>query len=724
MTAKFELSSDGPQYQASSSPSSLVKLLLALLALNMAAVIVLAVFLGMGATGDTTLTCKIDGAALASGSLGKGSPSIPAVKGHQDVEEGAAPEVCITKECVTAASNLVLSLDESINPCQDFYKFACGGWIDNHELPEEKSSYSTFTVTEDDNNLVLKRLLGAPVQDDEKDYIKKAKDMYASCLNYDQVNALGAQPMKDFVQDLGGWPLVSPDWTEENFSLSDLLLKVTRSNELPIVNLYVGTDVMNTTKKILEFDQPSFALPGPKYYLGGDDNVKFIKAYKTFIHDVGELMGFVNETTANDDVDAIVEFETKLANISDRPEDRRDAYAMYHPMSLGDIIGNYSLPVFNMSNYVLEMMALPGIDVYDITEEEIVNVKSPAYYSKMLQLVNNTSARTLANYAVWRAVFDNVGTLGADFREAFVAYKRVIFGQQADFSRPDLCVSYTGRNLGFAVGRMFLDAKFSKDDRASAEEMIKNIQQAFNDHLADLDWMDETTKKAAREKNEYINRRIGYPDSNLNDTYLSDIYALASINRTSFLKNVVSCKTLRFAQDASGFRTPTDKTRWSDPPQTVNAYYSPSTNQITFPAGVLQPPNFNSRFPGYINYGAIGSIIGHEITHGFDDAGRQRDKYGKLREWWSPEVVEKFKTRAKCIVDQYTNFSQRIDGHDYHLNGVTSQGENIADNGGVKIAYKAYRTWVSSQGKPEPGLPGLNYTDNQLFFINFAQVSG
>lgn len=709
--------------QRSGGRTFLEKLLLFLLLLNTGALIALAVFIG---TNSSDITCSISDPSI-SGSASNGGPPThaptSAPHGTSPPAQATQPEVCTTKECVTAAANLIESLDERVSPCDDFHQFACGGWEANRQIPESRSRYSSFSSMGDVIDRQLRVLLESPSSGGEESYIQKAKDFYAACVDYDHVTSLGPAPVRQFLQELGGWPLVTSGWSDMTFALDELLVKVNKYNILPVVWLYVDTDLMNPSTVKIALDQPDFGLPGQKYYTGGDDNKKYITAYRTLIYKVAELVGFANATSAAEDVDQIIAFETKLANISATDEERRDPYSMYNPMTLKDTAGNYTIDhLFNMTNYVITTFGLPGVDIHDITERDVIINMAPGYYSKLVDLLKVTPKRTIANYVVWRSVLDNIGSLSPSFRSLYLDYRQVVFGVRTELPRHSLCINYVNSHMGVAAGRMFLDKFFPTQAKSTANEMIDHLQSAFNAHLSDINWMDSKTKDQARVKNNAISRRIGYPDSTLNTTYLNTYYGKTGVSRSTFFTNVLHCKLRAYLDDNSRFRKPLDKSRWSEPPQTVNAYYSPDKNQITFPAGILQPPFFQVNYPKYLNFGAMGVVIGHEITHGFDDEGRQFDQEGRLNDWWTPTTSGNYDSRAGCIVQQYSNFSITLGGKVYHLNGETMQGENIADNGGLKISYAAYKAWAASQPSPEPKLPGLKYTPEQLFFMNFGQA--
>jgi len=298
-------------------------------------------------------------------------------------------------------------------------------------------------------------------------------------------------------------------------------------------------------------------------------------------------------------------------------------------------------------------------------------------------------------------------------------FRRVLLGVLTDRNRWNRCVEWTNKKMGMAVGALFIRDNFNHDSKATALEMIHDIREAFNELLEENDWMDTETRKVAEDKANSMTERIGYPEYITNDTRLEGEYTNLTIDRQQFLENLFSILRFEADRNVAKLRKPVDKDKWATEPAVVNAFYNPNKNDIVFPAGILQPLFYSQHFPKSLNYGGIGVVIGHEITHGFDDKGRQFDKQGNLKQWWNNRTIAEFRTAAQCIVDQYSNYT--LDEINLSIDGRLTQGENIADNGGLKQAFRAYRKWVAEHGE-EPDLPGLNMTHNQLFFLNYAQI--
>ncbi|KAG8225256.1 hypothetical protein J437_LFUL006488, partial [Ladona fulva] len=362
-------------------------------------------------------------------------------------------------------------------------------------------------------------------------------------------------------------------------------------------------------------------------------------------------------------------------------------------------------------------------------QEEVPEVDWLTYLSSVL---SHTSAPRLDssepvvayaivvhNYMLWRLVMSLMPHMLDDYQTRRVEFRKILLGILADRNRWSQCVDWTNKKMGMAVGALFIRDNFNHESKETALEMIRTIREAFNDLLAENEWMDDETRAVAKEKADAINERIGYPEMLTKSDELSKEYSALNITEDHFIENILNVLQFDASQNLEKLRQPVNKDKWSTEPAVVNAFYNPNKNDIVFPAGILQPLFYSQHFPKSLNYGGIGVVIGHEITHGFDDKGRQFDKDGNLMQWWNNATVLAFRERTQCIIDQYSRF--KLQEVDLHVNGRMTQGENIADNGGLKQSFRAYRKWVSIHGE-EPRLPGINLTHDQLFFLNYAQI--
>ncbi|XP_061163331.1 neprilysin-like [Saccostrea echinata] len=625
--------------------------------------------------------------------------------------------ICLTEECVKASARLLKGMDQTVDPCDDFFEYACGSWNKINVIPEDRSGYNTFAKLRDDLQVILKDLLEQPTSSKEPEATQKAKHLYRSCVNESMIEERGLGPVNKFLEELGGWPVTfntSQQWDESKFKFTELLVKLKLYNNKIFVDQWVSADDKNSDVNIIQLDQPELGMPSRDYYLRGVED-EDVQIYEKFAINVAMMFG-ANETQARIDMREMVELEIELANITTPQEQRRDGEELYNRMTVKEL--HERIPGFNWLLYLNLIFEKVNITVPET--EEIV-VYAPEYLSKMVKTVQNANNRLLANYMIWRIMMNRVTNLPQKYRNVRTEYYKKIYGSDTERSRWRDCISYVNDNMGNAVGRLFVKDHFDKGAKEVALNMIHDIRAAFYDLLEEVSWLDQKTRKVAKEKAEAMAEKIGYPPFILNDTALDESYNAVTFSSDTYFENVLENIRSIAWSNSKKLREPVDKTKWSTTPVVVNAFYSSTKNQIMFPAGILQPPFYSKGYPRSLNYGGIGMVIGHEITHGFDDRGRQFDKFGNLKQWWDDEVIAKFKEKAQCIIEQYGNYTVPEVG--INLNGVQTQGENIADNGGLKEAYRAYEKWIHKQDREPDRLPGLSHLSNkQLFFLNFAQV--
>uniref|UniRef100_A0AAY5EFJ1 endothelin-converting enzyme 1 n=1 Tax=Electrophorus electricus TaxID=8005 RepID=A0AAY5EFJ1_ELEEL len=597
--------------------------------------------------------------------------------------------VCLTEACVTVASKIVESLDRTIDPCQDFYQYACGGWIRKNPLPDGRSRWSTFNSIWDQNQAVLKHLLENGTFNSSSEAEKKAQFYYLSCLNEQHIEELGAQPLVDLITKTGGWNITEP-WDKDNFM--DVLKTVSGPYRAqPFFTVGVSVDPKNSNSNVIQVDQSGLFLPSRDYYLN-KTNEKVLKAYLDYMVELGLLLGGDKNSTLSQ-MQQILDFETALANITVPQDERRDEEKIYHKITIAE----------------LQILYIKFL------------VLSPSRFLAFLLLFNSRLVSLhllLNNYMIWNLVQKGAPSLDQRFENAQDKLLESLYGTKKSCTpRWQTCIGNTDDTLGFALGALFVKATFDKHSKEIAEGMINEIRTAFKAALDDLSWMDEQTRQAAKDKADAIYDMIGFPDFILDPKELDDVYDGYEVSEDNFFQNMLNFYNFSARVMADQLRKPPNKDQWSMTPPTVNAYYMPTKNGIVFPAGILQAPFYARDHPKALNFGGIGVVMGHELTHAFDDQGREYDKDGNLRPWWQNSSVDAFKNRTECMVDQYTQYT--INGE--HINGKQTLGENIADNGGLKAAYHAYRSWVKTNGE-EKRLPALNLTNDQLFFVGFAQV--
>ncbi|XP_048777313.2 neprilysin-like isoform X2 [Ostrea edulis] len=613
-------------------------------------------------------------------------------------ESGAltSDNICLTPECSIAASRLLSSLNTKVEPCNDFYEFACGTWMKKNVIPEDRSSYDKFGVVREDVEVIMKIVLEAPSAADDPVSVTHARNLYHSCINQSYIDSRGIEPTFGLLKELGGWPVLGTNrgghWNESEYDLTTLLFNLFRYNNKPLIDLYVYTDSKNSSKRIIFLDQPSFGMPGRKYYLNGL-NDPMVRAYKTLATTVaGEF--HADPVTADNEMEDVVRLETEIANISMRDEDRRDSFALYNPIEMQKLNENYTVPAdasFNWENFITRVMAIEGVDVY-IPQNETIIVRAIPYFSKMFEVLGKYSKRTVANYLVWRIMKNRINNLSQKFQDLVTEYNKALFGTSTPRARWRTCASYVNNYYGLSLGRLFVKEAFDESAKEQTLDMIHNLRTAFGELVDENKWMDDATRTLAKEKAKFVQEKIGYQDFILNTTALDGYYENYTAKADTYFENVLSNLRRSTIDSLRYLRFDVDKNDWGTAPATVNAYYNSVLNRIMFPAGILQPPFFSSTQSKSMNYGGIGVVIGHELTHGFDDRGRQYDKDGNLKQWWTDEVIRAFKNQTQCLVDQYGDFSvPEADG--MKMNGINTLGENIADNGGLK---ESYRVWCGN----------------------------
>ncbi|XP_018581414.1 endothelin-converting enzyme 1 isoform X2 [Scleropages formosus] len=618
------------------------------------------------------------------------------------------PELCLSEACVTVASAVLGALDRSVDPCHDFYNFACGGWVKNNPLPDGKSRWGPFSSLWERNMATMKHLLENSTKEGMSEAERKAQWYYQACMNEAKIESLGAQPLLELINQTGGWALTGP-WDKDNFQVV-LRTVSARYRTSPFFTVFVSTDSKSSNSNIIQVDQSGLGLPSRDYYLNKTANEKYLKAYLDFLVELGVLLGG-SEETSRTLMQEIVDFETALANITVPQEERRDEELIYHKIQAKDL--KTLAPAVDWIPFLTEVFA-----PVELNESEPVVVYAKEYLEKVSDLIKNTNKSLLNNYMMMKVVRKMVSILDQRFQDAEQHFFEVMYGTKKSCTpRWKLCVSDTDSALGFALGALFVKANFAEDSKAIAEDMVLEIKRAFEDSLQYVSWMDPETKKAAMEKAEAIYNMIGYPKFIMEPKELDKVFNDFEVVSDLYFQNVMQYYNFSGRVTADQLRKTPNRDQWSMTPPTVNAYYNPTKNEMVLPAGILQAPFYNRAWPKALNFGGIGVVMGHELTHAFDDQGREYDKDGNLRSWWKNSSVEAFKKQTQCMVEQYSNYSVNQEP----LNGRHTLGENIADNGGLNAAYKAYENWVRKNGQ-EMVLPALGMTNHQLFFIGFAQV--
>lgn len=666
-------------------------------------------------------------------------------------------------------------MDQSADPCIDYYQYACGNWEKLNPIPKDKAAYDTFEMLRENLDFVLEELLtnkagdrpknteitemtnneftpdATPCQDSDEreaaqqkirlkrrilrkrsvlrtfigkyrrqrrqlsDAEDKAKHMYQSCMNYALLTKRGLRPLLDLLDNLGGWPALNPHWKADQFDWLNLTARLRLFNNDIFLVQWVGADIKNSEQNIIQFDQTSLGLPTRDYYLQAT-NAAYLEAYAEYMRTIITLLG-VNTEDAAKVTHEIVDFETELARITSSPEERTNVSVLYNKISIEEL--HNVIPQIDWSRY------LSIVQERSVNRSEVVVMFAMEYMKQLVTLLGKTDAKTISNYLMWRFVRHRVNNLDDRFQDAKQKFYFVLFGREQSPPRWKSCVNQVNANMGMAVGAMFVRRYFDENSKKDTLGMTYELQQSFRELLNTTEWLDEHTRHLAELKVNAMTLRIGYPDYILMHSELNEKYKGLNIRPDTYFENTLAVLMHLTRTEQSKLSEPVNKTAWHTAPAVVNAYYSRNKNQIMFPAGILQPPFYHRHFPKSMNYGGIGVVIGHELTHGFDDKGRLFDLDGNLQRWWSDAAIDGFHKSAKCLVAQYSNYTVPEVG--IPVDGENTQGENIADNGGIKQAFRAYKQWLrvhanEKEAMDKEVLAGVNATNTQLFFLNFAQV--
>ncbi|KAK4879925.1 hypothetical protein RN001_008071 [Aquatica leii] len=633
---------------------------------------------------------------------------------HKTIQDDT-DDICMSPGCVQAAAKTLSYMDTEANPCEDFYQFACGAFEKNTLIPEDKNSISTFHNIGDQVREQLKDIISNLKPNDTKPN-RLIKKFYNLCMNTTAIEEDGLKTVKTVLRDLGGWPLLEgANWNEATFDWKRTVYKCRKLGFSHSYFLYVGieTDYKNSTKRTISVGEGGLGLTREYLIKGFED--KLVKAYYKYMVDVAVIFG-ANRGSAEKELKETLEFQMELAKITLPKEKKRNATALYNPMTIDDLQNQF--PYLNWLEYIQHVLDIPDIDIgYD----EVVIVSVPQYFSSLEELLRKTPKRVLSNLIMIRSVLASINYLTEELRNKQTEYIKTISGKSEREPRWKECTDFASGVFYLASGALYAKKYFNIEAKHHAEEMVNNILTEFKEILNNVDWMDEKTKQNAIEKANTIVAYIGYPEELLDEKKVEKFYDPVDESANHYLLGIRDFSLFMTDYYHKKLRQPINKTEWIEHafPTIVNAFYSSSENSIQFPAAILQGVFYSDDRPRYMNYGAIGYVIGHEITHGFDDQGRQYDKDGNLNNWWDEATKEAFLKKAQCIIEQYGNYT--VPEINANLNGVNTQGENIADNGGILEAYRAYNNWVKRNG-PEQQLPGLPYTQLQMFWISAAQT--
>ncbi|KAF2900310.1 hypothetical protein ILUMI_05875 [Ignelater luminosus] len=533
-------------------------------------------------------------------------------------------------------------------------------------------------------------------------------------MNKEAIERDGLKTVNDLLHKLNGWPVLEGiTWNESGFEWKDVMYKFRKLGLSydQLFDVYVGVNVLNTSRLIIKIDQSYLGL-NREYLVKGLDN-KIVQAYYDYLVDLAVIFG-ADKLTAEKEIRDALEFEINLAKMGLLKENRRNITALTNPMTIEEMQERF--PSIPWQKYLGNLANDPNLE---LTPSTVTNVAVPDYLVKLEKLLKATPKRVQANYLLYRILIDLVTYLTQELRDRELQYSKVVDGISEHKPRWRKCVKIASQRLQFASGGLYVRRYFSENAKKAAEELVASLKKTFIEMLKRVDWMDEKTRREAIEKAEVMNAHVAYAQELLDDTKLTKYYSKLNSTADTFMEFAMAVRNFLDDVDFEELPRPYNRSDWSHRSfiGSVDAYYNILENSLELPAGILQSPFFSIDRPNYMNYGSIGYVIGHEITHGFDDEGSQHDKRGSARNWWAEDTKRSFNQKAQCIIDQYGNYT--APEVNKHLNGVATLGENIADNGGVKESYLAYEEWVKVNGE-ESRLPNLKYSPKQLFWISIA----
>ena len=583
------------------------------------------------------------------------------------------------------------SMDQSIKPGDDFYLYANGNWIKNNPVPASKTRWSSFGVLAEDASNSLKSLLQDAAKNTGKNRLTQmVGDFYASAMDTIAIEKAGFTPIKGELNRIN-------NITTLNEVINEIATLRVKGIAAPLFGFYVGQDSKKVTEYIPQFGQGGTSLPDRDYYLKDDArSTKIRTEYISYITDMFKLVG-ADASTAASNASIILALETKIAQAQMSRVEMRDPLKLYNKFLVADFSKTTS--TINWKDLMAKML---------VTNQDSILVSNPGFLRFADSLLPATPISTWKTYLNWYVIRNAANSLSNDFVKRNFQFTKVLSGQKQMAPRWERMGGLTDANLGELLGQLYVEKYFKPAAKERMIGLVSNLQKAFEERIKTLDWMTAETKERALRKLSTFVKKIGYTDK-------WETYDGVIVKRNDFLGNLRSSASWGYRDRVQKLGKPVDKTEWSMSPPTINAYYNSLNNEIVFPAGILQAPFFSAGADDAVNYGGIGAVIGHEMTHGFDDRGRQFDADGNLRDWWTAEDAKQFKTKADKVVDQYNNFTV-LDT--LHLNGKLTLGENIADLGGLSMAYSAFKK--TAQGKGEVKIDG--FTPDQRFFLSWAQI--
>jgi len=586
----------------------------------------------------------------------------------------------------------VNAMDKSVDPCNDFYQYACGSWIKNNPIPADQPAWGRFNELHEHNQFVLRSILEKYSPDDPKRSSNEQKigDYYSSCMDEAGINAKGLSTLKPLLDRI--------DALNDKSQLPALMGYLHSNGVHALFDFGSEPDAKDSRMEIAGTDQGGLGLPDRDYYL--KDDAKSVELRNQYVGHMTKMFALLGEAPdkAAADAKTVLNLETELAKASMDRVERRDPNKVYHKMTTAQL--QELSPGFTWKEY------FANIDTPSFTS---LDVSVPDFVQGMNQLVQTASLDDIKTYLRWHAVHSAAQLLSTPFvEENFAFFGKTLTGAKELQPRWKRCVRFTNADLGEALGQSYVAEVFPPESKAAALKMVHELEAALKADITELSWMTPETRKQALEKLAKVENKIGYPDKWRE-------YSKLKIIRGDALGNLLRANEFEFDRQLQKIGKPVDRQEWGMTPPTVNAYYSDLENNINFPAGILQPPFYDPKIDPAVNFGAIGAVIGHELTHGFDDAGSQFDADGNLHNWWTPKDREQFDSLESCFVNEYDKF---VAVDDVHERGQLELGENTADNGGLRIAHLALLDVLANT----PEKPTDGFTPEQRFFVGWGQI--
>jgi len=594
-------------------------------------------------------------------------------------------------------------IDKGADPCQDFFAYACGGFTKDAQIPPDRSSWGAIQLVVKDNEEFLKKVLEDAAASKGGDPVaEKIGGYYAACMDEDGIEKAGTTPIQPYLDEIAkiydpikhGSAKPPPVY----MSAANAIVTLQAAGYTPFFSLEPQQDFVDATQVIAGLDQAGLGLPDKKYYL--DSKGTMPKTRATYQAHMERMFGLLGSTTAKAKAQAANAFriETALAKLQQDQVYRRDPHNIYHRVELDGLTKKIA-PSFPWADY-LKTIGIPNVTA--------ISVNDPKYYTAVAAMLKTESGPALRDYLTWTVLRQSANDLGKAWVDESFTMQKELSGVKELPPRWRRCVQRVDADLGELLGQSYVKARFAGDSKSRAVDLTKAVLGAMRVEIEHLPWMDDATRAAAKTKLDKMAYLVGYPETWRKYEF--------EITRTDYAKNVRAATRWELQRQLGKIGKPVDRFDWQMTPPTVNAYYDPTLNEIALPAGQLQAPFFGATFHPAVNFGSTGGgTIGHEMTHGFDDEGSQFDASGNLRDWWSGSTKKQFAEATKCVVDQYSQY-EAVPG--VKLDGKLTAGENIADNGGVKLAYEAYKTWREGKSVPRQ-VEG--YSDDQLYYLAYAQ---